>query len=48
MPQMVEEELPAHEEEGEVVQRPAGEEKTAKGIVFEHFAYLRAHVSQRF
>jgi hypothetical protein len=33
----MQEELTAHEEEGEVVKHPADEEETAKSIVFDDF-----------
>lgn len=34
---MMEEELAAHEKEGEIMQRPTDEKEAAKGIIFHHF-----------
>jgi hypothetical protein len=34
----MEEKLATHEEEGEVVQEPAHEEKAAQGVIFDNFS----------
>jgi len=38
---VVQEKLARHEEEREVVKRPADKEESAKGVVFDNFGYRK-------